>query len=333
MKIISIDINIDSWINYNKAVGVEGLHITGLPGTGKSNMANLLAWYCLQKGEHLLLPGDRFCEWRHFLDYPSTCRVKVIVPSSEMVELKYHPEKIEDYKIFIKLDSYENIVEEVNKVLKEDTPTVLAIYDACFKPADRAALWVILVENLINRFYHIDKAIGILFHESGNYWPEMARSNHWKAVDDFCSLFVDCRKGLVRPIIISQLDAEVETRIRGKCMVKVHRKGWGSRKLPTPLKESIPFTAINEYQYQYGGLYVRYNTIDLFKEKKIIYKIIPCRYIDGVSLPNGDSKKKLNPTENVLKKAFDYILLTSGLTKTELCKQMRISPTTLRKYE
>lgn len=288
----SVDININDWLQYRENVGVEGLHITGLPGTGKSNMANLLVLYCLLQGEHVVLPGDRFCEWRHFEDYRSTCKLKVIIPSEKMCELKFHPEGLEDKYFFIPLDSYQDL--NIETYLKDSKPTVFAIYDACFSIIDRAKLWVNIAEQLINRFYLLNKAITLLFHEAANYWPEMSRGDHWAAVDDFSQLFVDCRKGLVRPILISQLEAEVETRLRSKCMAKVLRKGWGSRKLPTPLQKSIPFTAINEYQYQYGGLYVRYNNVSLFKEKKIIYKIIPRRYINGDSLPSVVVKNKKN---------------------------------------
>lgn len=283
----SIDISIEDWLYYRKNIGVEGLHITGLPGTGKSNMANLLAYYCLTEGEHLVLPGDRFCEWRHFEDYPKTCNLKVIIPSEKMCELKFHPKWLEEKDYFIRLDSYVDL--DLEDYLTNKS-TVLAIYDACFRIADRAKLWVYITEQLLNRFYCLDKSIIFLFHEAGNYWPEMARDTHWKSVDDFASLFVDCRKGLIRPVLISQLPAEVEHRIRDKCMVKVLRKGWGNKKMPPPLAESVPYTSINEYQYLYGGLYVRYNLVEEFKEKKISYKIIPRSYINGDSLPNSSSK-------------------------------------------
>lgn len=278
-----INISILDWIDYRPNVGVEAAHIIGLPGTGKSNMASALAVYCMKKGEHLVIPGDRFCEWRHYLNYRNTCRVKVIAPTKKMCELTPVPEDLLESSYFIFKDSYQDL--DVMSYLDNDKPTVLAIYDACFSIIDRSRLWVEILQQLLNRTKFLDKAITVLFHEAGIYWPEMARGDHWKYVDDFANLFVDCRKGLVRPILVSQLENEIESTIRGKCMVRIHRKGFGSRKLPVPLRKVIPYTALNEYHYQYGGLYVRRNLVEYFKEKKILYKIIPRRYINGDSLP------------------------------------------------
>ncbi len=281
---MSVDVNIWDWINYRKNVGVEGLHIIGLPGTGKSNMAMALAVYCMQKGEHVILPGDRFCEWRHFLEY-DICNVTVLVPEEAPIE--YIPKKIKE-KWYIKRISYKKL--DIFKYLT-DKPTVLAIYDACFEIADRARLWVHVTKQLLNRIKFIDKAIALLFHEAGIYWPENARGEHWGAVEDFSNLFVDCRKGLVRPILVSQLQTELYHPIRMKCMALVHRKGFPSRRLPDPLQKAIPYTALNEFHFQYGGLYVRNNLIDCFLEKKILYKMVPRRYIDGDSLPSHHQEK------------------------------------------
>ena len=62
----AINITIRDWIDYKDSVGVEMLHISGLPGWGKTSMANTLILECAEKGESWVIPGDRFCEWRHF---------------------------------------------------------------------------------------------------------------------------------------------------------------------------------------------------------------------------------------------------------------------------
>ncbi len=285
---MTVDVNIYDWINYRPNVGVEGIHIIGLPGTGKTNQASLLAVYCMEKGEHIVMPGDRFCEWRHFLDYD--CNVKVLIPKTKELELiGYVPEWLEDKEYIISTD-YQKL--DIFKYLETD-PTVLAIYDACFGIADRAQLWVYVLRQLLNRNKFIDHAIALLFHEAGIYWPENARGEHWGAVEDFANLFVDCRKGLVRPILESQLQTEIYHLIRMKCMAAVHRKGFPSRRLPDPLQKVIPYTALNEFHFQYGGLYVRKNIIDKFQEKKILYKMVPRRYIDGDSLPHSSSEKNV----------------------------------------
>lgn len=306
-----VDVNIFDWINYRPNVGVEGCHITGLPGTGKSNMASALGVYCLKKGEHLIIPGDRFSEWRHYLEYQNTCRVKVIIPSKKMCELKAVPEDLLKGSYFIEKDDYKDL--DVISLLDDDKPTVLAIYDACYPIAQRAQLWVNILEQLLNRVTFLDQAITLLFHEAGIYWPQMPLSGHWEYVDKFSSLFVDCRKGLVRPILVSQLDNEIHHTIRDKCMVRIHRKGFASKKLPEPLRRVIPYTALNEYHYQYGGLYVRYNIVAYFKEKKILYKIIPCRYINGDSLPNTTTTKIEENTDKLILNCYN---MTESIRET-----------------
>lgn len=336
--LVTIDFNIMDWINYRPNVGVEGLHITGLPGTGKSNMASALAVYCMKKGEHVVLPGDRFCEWRHFLEYDKTCKVKVIIPSEKMCELTSVPDELTERFYFIPLDDYKDL--DIIKIIKhknpDNKPTVLAIYDACFRIQNRARLWVHILEQLLNRTTFLDQAITMLFHEAGIYWPQMPLQGHWKYVDEFSSLFVDCRKGLVRPILVSQLDNEVHHTIRDKCMVRIHRKGFGSKKLPEPLRRVIPYTALNEYQIQYGGLYVRHNLVAYFKEKKILFKIIPGGYINGASLPDDAEEKSggvaRKQTVDALRKAVRGLLSLTEGNKKRASDISGLSENTLSKY-
>lgn len=329
-----VDVNIFDWINYRPNVGVEGCLVTGLPGTGKSNMASALGVYCMKKGEHLVLPGDRFSEWRHYLEYRKTCRVKVIIPSKKMCGLHTVPEDLLKGSYFIEKDDYKDL--DVISLLDDDKPTALAIYDACYPIAQRAQLWVNILEQLLNRVKFLDQAITLLFHEAGIYWPQMPQSGHWDHVDQFSSLFVDCRKGLVRPILVSQLDNEIHHTIREKCMVRIHRKGFPSKKLPEPLRRVIPYTALNEYHYQYGGLYVRYNIVAYFKEKKILYKIIPHRYINGDSLPSDAEGKNQNiaktQTEKALKRAVTTLLKDREGNVSRTSRDSGMSENTIRKY-
>ncbi len=217
------------------------------------------------------------------------CDVQVLIPEEDDL-IFYYPEWLEKRDYFTKVN-YNDI--DIAEYLEDKAkPQILAIYDAHYTIAPRAFLWVDVFKQLLNRIFDLDSAITLLFHEAGIYWSEMAQGDHWKAVDLFSQFFVDARKGLVRPILVSQLETEVSYTIRNKCMWRIHRKGLGTHNQAEPLRKVIPFTALDEYHLQFGGIYVRYNIADLFAEKKEIYKMIPRRYIDEVSLsPDGGGKE------------------------------------------
>lgn len=271
------NIGIKDWINYNKNVGVEGLHMIGLPGTGKSNMSTGLAQKCLQKEELLVMPGDRFCEWRHFPFHPKfPTKIRILVPKD--IDIHYHNFKPNGW--FHEVDYSElNIFDYLDKDHK-----LLVIYDQHLPLSERAKLWTHYAEQLLNRDIFLETAIGLLFHEAGIYFPEFASGDQWRAIKKFSELFVEFRKGLVRTQLVSQLDTEIESTIRKKCMYACIRKTKLSRSggWPKALVKKTPFTALNEYHWVFGGLYNRNNTITKFFEKKTIFKMIPRSSMNGV---------------------------------------------------
>ena len=267
------DLGIKKWIHYNPNVGVEGLHMIGLPGTGKSNMATGLMMQCLKKGETMIMPGDRFCEWRHFPYHPifkkNNWDITILVP--EATEITYV--NFEKNGWFQSLE-YDDL--EVMNYL-QGSNRLLVIYDQHLRLQARAALWVEVLTQLLNRTEHLEQAIGLLFHEAGIYFSEYSSGDQWRAIKNFSELFVECRKGLVRNLIVSQLDTEIESTVRKKCMFACIRKTKLARSIgwPKPLIKAAPFTPINGYHWTEGGLYNRSNTVKKFFEKKIIYKMIP----------------------------------------------------------
>jgi len=291
---MSVKVKIDDWINYNPRVGVEMLTISGLPGWGKTNAANSLVLKCFKKGELWIIPGDRFCEWRHFILYPSIVdEIIVLIPSKEVVELNYHAQELIDYKKehpFIEVN-YDKL--NVMDYFPDDGKTrLLVVYDAHYKISGRAILWTKITNQLLNRNIHIDKCIGILFNEAGVLFPQNAAGDHWKAVEQMAEAIVDSRKGLVRLIFISQLQTEIKDTIRKKAMFKMFRKGWAGRQEPIPLQKATPFTARNRFHLSIGGLYVKNSKIDLFEEIIKVYKIIPSCLINVGGAPQPDSQKK-----------------------------------------
>lgn len=295
---MTVKITIDDWVNYNPRVGVEMLTISGLPGWGKTNAANSLVLKCSKKGELWIIPGDRFCEWRHFSLYPSIISdIKVLVPPSDEVSINYTPQELLDYKKhnpFIEVDYGKlNVMDFFPDNSGMKFTRLLVVYDAHLKISDRAVLWTKITNQLLNRTTHIDKAIGILFNEAGVLFPQNAAGDHWKAVEQMAEAIVDSRKGLVRLIFISQLQTEIKDTIRKKAMFKMFRKGWAGRSEPIPLQKAAPFTARDRFHLSIGGLYVKNSRIELFTEIIKVYKMIPLRLIDIEAPAQPDSSKKV----------------------------------------
>lgn len=272
-----IDIGIKHWIDYNPNVGVEALHMIGLPGTGKSNMSTGLLQKCLQKGEMLIMPGDRFCEWRHFPFHPKfPTKIRILIPKD--VEIYYH--NFEPNGWFQEPIEYEDL--DIFHYLDKDHK-LLVIYDQHMPLTIRSMFWVHILSQLLNRKEYLDFAIGMLFHEAGIYFSEFTKGDQWRAIKNFSELFVESRKGLVRILLESQIDTEIESTIRRKCMYACIRKARLSRSVgwPKPLIKAAPFTAINEFHWVFGGLYVRRNTITKYYEKKSLFKMVPRMSIYG----------------------------------------------------
>lgn len=290
------NVSIKDWINFRPNVGTEAMHMIGYPGSGKSNMATGLMQKCLQRGEFLVMPGDRFCEWRHFVYHPKfPSRMTAIVPKG--MDLHYHPDKktVQRYGDWIEedyatLDIFEHLTEDKR---------LLVVYDQHLRLASRCALWVNILEQLVNRIKFVETAVGLLFHEAGILFPQSAIGKHWKHVNKFSELFVETRKGLVRTILVSQIETEIESTIRGKCLYACIRKAFLSKSWAKLVRKVTPFTALNEYQLVLGrGLYQLDNTIKAFYEKKLILKIIPRLLIDiEEDFIDGGKEKKMKNCE------------------------------------
>lgn len=290
------NVSIKDWINFNPRVGTEAMHMIGYPGSGKSNMATGLMQKCLQKGEYLVMPGDRFCEWRHFIYHPKfPTRMTAIVPKG--LEIFYYPdkEKVQQLGEWIEVDYDElDIFDYIT-----DKRRLLVIYDQHLRLASRCELWVRILEQLVNRIKFVETAVGLLFHEAGILFPQSATGKHWGHVNKFSELFVETRKGLVRTVLVSQIETEIESTIRGKCLYACIRKSYLSKSWARLVRKVAPFTALNEFQLVIGrGLYQLDNTIDCFFEKKLILKMIPVQLIDeGTGKRDHQKKKSLESLE------------------------------------
>lgn len=327
------NLSIKDWFNYKESVGVESAHMIGYPGTGKSNMSAGLFQKCLQKGEGLVMPGDRFCEWKHYPYHPKfPTKFNVIIPKEHETEIFYYPdkEKIQQRGEWVEED-YTKL--NVFDYLDEDH-RLLVIYDQHLRLASRTALWANILTQLLNRITMVNTAIGMLFHEAGILFPQNAIGQQWRAVDEFSERFVECRKGLVRIMLVSQIDTEIESTIRGKAMYAFIRKATLNKSWPPLVRSIVPFTPLNEYQLVVGkGLYLLDNEIELFYEKKLKMKMIPMQLIDlnGDSLDERMNNKENPTTKRTLHRIIQKIYMeTNSMKKTS--DLLGISPSTVHKY-
>ena len=267
------DISVLDWIKYNPNVGTLGLFHFGLPGSGKSNFQSGLFQMCLRRGEFLIMPGDRFCEWRHFPNHKHfPTKMQILVPKfSDGQDIHYHNFKKNNW--FIDVD-FEDL--DIFQFLDEEK-RMLVVYDQHLSMANRVYLWVNIFQQLLDRTEYLDTAFGLFFHEAGIYFDEFAEGEHWKAIRLFSSLFVEHRKALVRPVFLSQLESEVKSTIRKKCPFHIIRKSFLSKSYAKSLRKAAPFTAIHQYHFVYGGIYIKSNVTNKFWENKEIYKMIPPR--------------------------------------------------------
>lgn len=241
------------------------------------------------------MPGDRFCEWRHFPYHPKfPTKMIVLVPNN--VEVQYFPskEKVQQLGTWYEVDYSDlNVLHYL-----DDDHRLVVIYDQHLRLASRTKLWAHVVTQLLNRDPGMldQKAVGLLFHEAGILFPQNAVGQQWLAVDEFSERFVECRKGLVRNMMVSQIDTEIESTIRGKCMYGIIRKSTLNKSWPKLVRKVAPFTALNQYQLVLGkGLYLLDNQVGAFYEKKSIFKMVPMHLIDG-GLTSQDPPEKNSST-------------------------------------
>ena len=269
--------DIQNWLEWNENIGVMGLHIFGFPGSGKSNLANILISYCLEQGDMILTRGSMNCEWRHFskiLDY----KIKILIPEELAGDkgIKFHGFELKDH-------DHEYFKPEEFKIMDHlERGEILVIYDAAFDLASRGWFWAGIFQQLIRRTEKCDAPVTYLDHEAGILFPEIALSgskdaqNHWKAVNKITELFVDFRKNLVRPILLSQLPSEINHRLRDKCLFTIIKQGVAGKHYPEQVREEAPQQLVNQFISSIGkGPYIRWNTSEKFKEIKKMWKMVP----------------------------------------------------------
>jgi len=272
-----MDFRIDDYVYFKRHIGVDGLLITGLPGSGKSNQANGIVGICLQeRGENFVIPIDRQCEFLNVLPYAK--EYEIILPDiNEKKADAFHFHKFKYEKNVTYVD-YDDL--DINDYLNEDSKgKVVAIYDNHFRGKllhKRSLLWVKIAEQLLDRTFSLENAVGLLFHEAGIYFPEMPIEQHWRAVKEFSEMFVDFRKALIRVILISQMDKEIKHTIRGKCFWRIYRKGFVSKTgNPEPIFKTTQKLALNEYHFFFSGGYSMYNVVDKTPEYNHHVRIVP----------------------------------------------------------
>lgn len=279
MKIDSIK----RWMYHDENIGTEALQIDGAPGSGKSNMANMLMSWLLLEDECGITRATNHCEWRHFINY--THPIKLLYPI-ELEDIIQHIGFDLD-KLALSNDfSYGTFPsdEPLDIISHLEPGSLLAIYDGGYTLGTRGWLWADVFDSLVKRSTLINTVITWLDHEAGILLPEIALStsknaeSHWRAVNKVAELFVDFRKNLIRHIMVSQEETEIYHRIRGgsKCFYHIHRRGGLPKWYSDQVKRACPRLRIDQYisTVGRGEIWTLNNNIKKFKEIKTRYKMI-----------------------------------------------------------
>lgn len=268
-------VSINDYVYSDPKDGIEGLCLFGVPKSGKSNMAHSIIYECLKYNEeNLVLPGDMFCEFRNLILHKE-CYNEFILLVPENYDIFDHNIPAEIWDKRIPVDYAELDIEEH---LKGKSKTILVIYDALFYKEllwRRVKLWNDIATQILFRTYSLDKPIILLFHEAGVFYPQISLKDHWRETYNFNQLNVDFRKGLVRLILISQLDKEILNTVRQKQYWVIYRKGNYSDSVPRPIRKRMPFYAVDQYCVSYGGIYTPNNRTAKLPEEKDQWKMIP----------------------------------------------------------
>lgn len=300
MKIDSIK----RWMYHDHDIGTEALQIDGAPGSGKSNMANMLMSWLLLEGECGITRATNHCEWRHFINY--THPIKLLYPEElrkivKPINFEFKTlEKSDDFSIdYFPSDEPFDIVKHL------DPGTLLAVYDGGYTLGTRAWLWADIFDSLVKRSTFVDTVITWLDHEAGILLPEIALStsknaeSHWRAVNKVAELFVDFRKNLIRPIMVSQEETEIYHRIRGgsKCFYHIHRRGGLPKWYSDQVKRACPRLRIDQYisTVGRGEIWTLNNTIKKFREIKSRYKMIVKTNQEIKYLPDAEEEEIVLP--------------------------------------
>jgi hypothetical protein len=288
---IESKVKMDNFKHFNSNVGVDSMQFVGLPGSGKTSFSMLICKDLMkERGENILISGDRFSEFRHFLRYPRFVeKLWFLYPDNQQLfyyKIPHRENHPDDKKISEKynLDFESKMINldkfNIKDYLTNDTKSnVFVIYDNHYKGRliwKRAELWKRITDQLLERTVLIDnQAITTLYNEAGILWKEGAKGKHWDEVDEYAEISVENRKGLVRRMTNSQLETEIYHPIRKKDLWKVYRLGTTAKLVRREVREAAPFQSRSSYILTYGGLFRINNQTPKLTELKEKWKIIP----------------------------------------------------------
>lgn len=272
--------SIDAFIKFNPSVGTDSMHIIAYPGQGKSVQATGIMIRCIWNGEMGIMPGDRFCEWRHLDNYDID--IKVLVPTGVHIDTIHLPKKFNE-------DTWIRVNYDELKIIDYMEPgKLVVVYDRCFNRVDRVRLWTELMKQLSGRLTYHDVPVVYLDHEAGVTFPEMRSGKLWQAVEDFVTLFVDFRKALIRCIFLSQIESELHRGLGSKTLWKIFRLSRPSKgSVGCEVRKYIRRTRRDTYHIFFGGIYEPFKSNPKIKEKKYIWKMIPRDIITYGESPTG----------------------------------------------
>lgn len=291
---------------YNKKVGIDATYISGNPGSGKSNILNLILARCSQlRKENVVFPGDIFCEWRHLARKDIYPEFEIIVPKGIKIKNLAVPQTIE--KIITEID-YEDL--EIMDYFPEGTTRkMVVVYDGHLREEifhEKVNLWSKLLSQVVYRDSNNFTGFGLPFHEAGAYFPELAEGEHWRSIKSFCNKFNDARKSFTRILSASQLPTETNIRLRLKSPWRVWRRGAVERNADKYIKSRVPRLGRHEYVLGFGigGNYTLYNTTDMFPEFEKDWRMIPKDVIPKTG-KNGSNDSRNKAIKRLYEEGFN----------------------------
>jgi hypothetical protein len=190
-----------------------------------------------------------------------------------------------------------------------------------------------IATQILFRTYTLEKPIVLLFHEAGVFFPQISLKEHWRETYIFNQLNVDIRKGLIRLILISQLDKEILNTVRSKQYWVIYKKGKYSDGVPEPIRKNTVYYDVSQYCIAYGGIYTPRNTITKLKESKTVWKMIPVD--DPLEYCINNNLIELKKTDNqylAILKGVVKVLYNEGRTQQNIAEIVKKDQSTVSRW-
>ncbi len=275
---------------YNHKAGTQPMHIFGVLGSGKTLIANQVALTDMKINKsNMFIPGDRFCEFRHFYNYSNIIKkIVLIFPKGEELHYSNIPFEIKDQRDFVfmgirtqilMIDYFHEDFDIMDLMFENTRSTIFVIYDNHLYGEElwkRTKLWVHINLMTLNRIILLRVPFIFLFNEAGILLPQIAFDKQYREVKKFAELIVEARKGFNLFIMISQIESQIEHTIRIQAFWKIIKKAVVSKRHHELILKYAGHQSVDSFILENASLFALINKIEKkFKELKTEWRIIP----------------------------------------------------------